>query len=1055
MNIKTLFVTIISLLSVTLFSQEPWDDVNIFEINKVSPRTNVIPYEQELEIYNLEYAKSPYYKSLNGNWRFHWVEKPTDVPENFFLSSYDVSKWKRIPIPSNWELQGYGTPIYVNIINEFPSNPPHPPIDDNPVGCYRHEFTVPNSWDGRNVYIHFGAVKSAFYLWINGKQVGYSEDSKTPAEFDITDYINKGINTLALQVFRFSDGSYLECQDFWRISGIERDVFLYSKPKINIFDYSVNASLDENYEHGVLKFNLNLQNNLAKLPKKKHIIEVEVYDRNRQSISFTKKEIQFKDYFSKPYKDKIVTINFEDKIIEDINKWSAESPYLYNLVIRLIDDENSVVEILGSKIGFRTSEIKDAQLCINGVPIMVKGVNRHEHDPVTGHVISRESMLKDVELMIKNNINTVRTSHYPCDPYWYELCDRYGLYVIDEANVESHAQGYGENSLAKKAEWSAATLARNKNMLERDKNHPSIIVWSMGNEAGNGVCFYETYDWMKKRDDSRPVIYERAIYEENTDYIGLMYYSPDYLEKYASQPQTRPYILVEYAHAMGNSVGGLQDYWDVIEKYPLLQGGCIWDWVDQSFAMFDEEKNVKWLAVGGDLGEKEGIKHDDAFCANGLIGSDRVPHHHLAEVKKVYQNIKIEAIDIDNGKFNIKNWFSFTNLDKYEISYQIASNERIIVENTIIPMELEPLASKEFFVEIPELTANPNEEFFIYFSSKTKRRRAVISQGTEVAWDQFKLNIEQQELTPIINIPKINIKEDKNNVKISNNIFSLNFDKNKGLITSIIFNDDEILEHAIKPNFWRAPTLNDEVDRYGAKLWRKYGLDDLQIVPKNIKTKKIGNDKVEINVDLHLKNKGNDIIVVNQKITVDGYANIVIDNTVTPNEEVEALPKVGTQFGLKTKYKNVNWFGKDEETYPDRNQAGKIGVYNAKTYDLFEQHIVPQDNGNHSDVRWVNFFPNYGDMGLYISSDQLFNFSAYQYDDEELTRARRINQLSEADYWTVNIDYLQAGLGTATCGPGVFDKYLIKNATYKYSIRLRPYNKTEETPETLFKQKIK
>jgi beta-galactosidase len=1051
---KAFICTLLIIIAATAVSQEAWNDVSVYEINKIYPRCNVIPYEQESEISNLLYQKSPYYKNINGLWKFKWVEKPADKPADFFREDFDDNAWGTIVVPGNWELNGYGTAIYVNTRNEFSSNPPYAPTAYNPVGCYKHTFSIPNSWEGKRIYINFGAVKSAFYLWINGEKVGYSEDAKTAAEFDITDFVRKGNNNLAMEVYRFSDGSYLECQDFWRLSGIERDVFIYAKPQINIYDYFVTAGLDEDYKDGVFSLTVDLQCNLKKRNIKAHTLEIEILD-GGNSIYKTSKSLTSKNISTGDGKYPLITtVTFDSTKIGGVKHWSAETPNLYTMIIRILDNDGALIEVIGTNIGFRTTEIKDSLFCVNGKPVMIKGVNRHEHDPKTGHVVSRELMRQDIELMKLNNINAVRTCHYPDDPYWYELCDKYGIYVFDEANAESHAQGYGERSLAKKSEWIAATWARSRNMLERDKNHPAIIMWSMGNEAGNGICFYETYEWMKQRDKSRLVMYERAEYDWNTDIISLMYSGVSYLADYARKPQTRPFILAEYAHAMGNSVGGLQDYWDTIEKYPLLQGGCIWDWVDQSFDMFDKDKGVKWLALGGDLGELDGIVDDDNFCANGLIGSDRVPHHHLAEVKKVYQNAKIKAIDIDERKFEITNWFSFTNLDKYDFSYTIFSNERVI-SNLPLKTSVEPGQTKTLTFKLPDFEAGANEEFFIRFSLKTKEKEGLIPAGYEIAWDEFKLNVAQAPLNTVSDIPTVKTTDNKDTYTIYNDNFSLTFGKSKGLITSIQYGGKELLEGDLCPNFRRAPTLNDAVDRNALGQWENAGLEFLTFVPVATSIKSINNGEITISSTLNAINDRNDLVfIINQIYTIDGYGDVIIHNRIEPTDIVTTLPKIGLQFNLGLNYRNVEWFGKDDETYPDRHSAGKIGVHKMRIIDLFEQHPEPQDNGNRSDIRWVAFTPNVGETGLFITGDTLLNFSAYQYSDANLSAARRINELEEADSWTVNIDLKQAALGTATCGPGVLEKYLIKNQVYEYKIRIRPYKINAETPATLYKQDV-
>lgn len=1061
MKIKHVILLLVMALCYNIKAQDVkdwWNDVTVCEVNKVAPRTNVIPYQDEKGINNLEYRQSPYYKCLNGDWKFNWVESPSEKPVDFYKEGYDVSLWNTIPVPGNWEMNGYGVPVYVNQKNEFPSDQPNAPTKYNPVGCYVHTFVVPQEWKGRNVYINFGAVKSAMYLWINGQFVGYSEDSKTPAEFDITSYLKKGENTLAVEAYRFSDGSYLECQDFWRMSGITRDVFIYSKPNVNIFDFFVKAGLDNNYEKGV--FSLDVDVDFDKIPSKL-IVEVDVIGgKDKKTLS---KELKKRDIANNVVNDGRLKVHF-DEVFDNVDAWSAETPRLYDMIIRLKDKKGKVIEVVGSKIGFRTTEVKDGQLKVNGKPIIIKGVNRHEHDSKTGQCVSRESMEKDIQMMLENNINTVRTAHYPNDIYWYELCDKYGLYVIDEANNESHAQGYDEASLAKDARWTTAFKYRCNNMVERDKNHPSIIVWSLGNECGNGICMYESYDMVKKRDDSRPVINERSWYDYNTDFIGLMYSSPDYLEQFIEEKLdslNRPFIMVEYLHAMGNSCGGMQDYWDIINKYDQLQGGCIWDWVDQSIAVYDKEKGVEWYAAGGDLGELEGIVDDDSFCCNGLVSSDRVPHKHLAEVKKIYQNINVVPVDVKRGAFLVKNNFFFRNINEFESSYTIYINGKII-KNEKLNLDVKPQSSARVYVMIPKLKLNHNDEIYVEFSFKEKNKHSLLRYGTEIAYDVFKLDVPTSEGLALTDIPAVNLNmkdvalSDKNfgNIVVSNDIFSFTFSTEKGLPISFIYKGEEMLAGEIKPNFWRAPTLNDDVDHNALSKWTNANLNELTIRPASFHADKIDDTRAFIRTNLELvNNRGDVVIVVEQVYEINGFGDVIISNNIQASEVVATFPKIGTQFKMPLTFDNVRYFGKDTENYPDRNTSGKINVYEKKAGDLFELHVEPQDNGNHSDTRWMALTNKEG-HGIFVTSDELFNFSIYQYSDENLSTAERINEMELADYWTVNIDYKQAPLGTATCGPGVIDKYIIKNKRYEYTIRLRPFVESDIKEEQLYKQDV-
>ncbi|HMA63094.1 MAG TPA: glycoside hydrolase family 2 TIM barrel-domain containing protein, partial [bacterium] len=700
-----------------------WHNPKVFDINKIDPHATMMPFADIASAIENNRKESPFYKSLNGIWKFNWVKKPSDRPQNFYKTNFDVANWDDIEVPSNWELKGYGVPIYVNQPYAFSPNsrpdPPEIPHDYNPVGSYRRKFRVPNNWDGRQVFLHFGAVKSAMYLWINGQKVGYSQGSKTPAEWDITKYVNKGDNVLAVEIYRWSDGSYLECQDFWRISGIQRDVYLYSTPKVRIKDFFAKSTLDKNYEDGKLDLEVDLYNHF-KNEKKDISLEVQLFNDG---------EIVYQDSRGcKLTQEK--KINFSTTVKETL-KWTAETPNLYSLVL-ILKKDGEIIETVGAKTGFRTVEIKDGQFLVNGQPVLVKGVNRHEHDPVNGHVISRASMRKDIELMKRYNINTVRTAHYPDDPYWYELCDKYGLYVINEANIESHGMGYGEESLAKDSEWMEAHLDRNVRMVERDKNHPSIVTWSMGNEAGNGVNFKKIYEWIHQRDGTRPVQYERAGLDTNTDIFCPMYASVDYIEKYGSEKQERPLILCEYAHAMGNACGSLSDYWEATRNSKYLQGGCIWDWVDQGILQHDQN-GEKYFAYGGDLGP-EGVPSDNNFCINGLVRPDRMITPKLKEARHVYQSIWVDLVNgFTEHKIKINNEYSFTNLKKYNIEWKIMENGKTIQQGEIDPVNVQALQSKVVELPVEEFDKVPGYEYFLNVNFSTTKAENLLKKGHQVA----------------------------------------------------------------------------------------------------------------------------------------------------------------------------------------------------------------------------------------------------------------------------------------------------------------------------------
>ena len=666
MNKKHLLLTCLAVLPLALSAQENrYEEITspkLTSINKEPSRSTFTSYTTEADAVINDRKNGTFRLSLNGKWKFHYVETFSDRPTDFMNERTDVSRWPDINVPGNWELQGFGTPIYVNQPYEFCSpgyepywdkpNPPYVPKDWNPTGTYRREFTLPGDWDNKEIFLSADGVRGAAFYYLNGKFVGMNKDSKTPARFNVSAIAKKGKNIIAIQVHRFSDANYLECQDFWRISGIERDIYLYAQPQIHITDFKVESPLDDNYRDGILKVKVQLTNESGQ--NTPLVVGYRLLDSKDQQVAQSSTQITGDQ----------TEVEFTKKTISEPLKWTAETPNLYTLLITLKRTNGDVIEATSCKVGFRTVEIKDKQLLVNGQPILVKGVNYHEHNEYTGHYVPEELMKKDFELWKKYNVNTVRTCHYPQQERFYELCDQYGIYVIDEANIESHGMGYDlrvGGTLGNNPLFMNAHIDRTMNMYQRDKNHPSIITWSLGNEAGNGLNFYVTYNTLKTL-DSRPIQYERAQLEWNTDIYCPMYASPSYLEKYAqNKDMTRPLILCEYAHAMGNSLGNFQDYWDVIEKYPILQGGCIWDWVDQGFAAKTDNGRKYWT-YGGDYGEN-GTPSDGNFCINGVVYPDRSVKPQTEEMGKVYQNIKFFDFDKQTSTVKIRNDFSFTNLD--------------------------------------------------------------------------------------------------------------------------------------------------------------------------------------------------------------------------------------------------------------------------------------------------------------------------------------------------------------------------------------------------------
>jgi beta-galactosidase len=911
------------------------------------------------------------------------------------------------------------------IVGKLP-NPSIIPNEYNPVGSYKRKFTIPENWEGLQTFIHLGAVKSAFYIWVNGEKVGYSEGSKTPAEFDLTEYVKTGENTLALEVYRWSKGSYLEAQDFWRISGIERNVYLLATPKVRIRDYFVLAGLDENYKNGEFSLNVDIEN-LTGSNAGNYTVEtfVSTFNKNEKIIDLS--------VTSQTHK-KSTEFEFKAKVDNPL-KCSAEQPDLYKLVIVLKNPAGNVVQALSQNIGFRTAEIKNGQFMVNGKTVYVKGVNRHEHDPDNGHVISRESMLKDIQLMKEFNINTVRTSHYPNAPEFYALCDVYGLYVIDEANIESHGMGYGPESLAKQAEWGLMHLDRTQRMVERDKNHPCIITWSLGNEAGNGINFVANYNWIKERDRSRPVQYERAGLEAHTDIFCPMYMSIEGISNYAERNPDRPLILCEYAHAMGNSCGGLQDYWDVIEKYDALQGGCIWDWVDQGLREVDEAGRM-YYTFGGDYGTNK--PSDNSFCLNGLVNPDRKPNPQLWETKKVYQNITITADDLYTGKFTINNKYYFTNLNEFNISWIVKNAEVAVAHGMVVGLDVEPLAEKTFTIDLPELEkAKAGQKYILRFSATTKKQKGLVKVGHEQAWEEFILPIESVPPTLLSNNGEVVIHSLNNLNIISGENFQLKIDS-AGIISSYLLNGMELLKQGPRLNFFRPPTENDIRDRNGLRAWNAAGLAELKQIAgtPDIRYQKDGS--VLVIYPITLKSSSAQFSsVVQYQIFTDGTFNISTE--VNLPGTVVAVAKVGMQMKMKRSFNELNWYGLGSvSTYPDRKSGGKFDFYSSTAEELYNHNlVVPQDNCNQSDIQWASV-SNMEGIGFLMKGSQTMNFSAYPYGDAAITKARHLNELSEADFITVNYDVLVSGLGTATCGPGILPQYVATSGVYRFDIAYRP-----------------
>ncbi|MEM9352101.1 MAG: glycoside hydrolase family 2 TIM barrel-domain containing protein [Planctomycetota bacterium] len=977
-----------------------WENPAVFSVGKLPPRASSQPFATRDAALSKSAESSSRRLSLNGDWRFRWSPDPDSRPKDFWKPAYETVDWDTLPVPSNWQMHGYGTPVYTNIVYPFAKDPPRvmgqPPEGytnaraRNPVGSYRRSFEVPHDWadddwSGRRVYLQFDGVDSACYVWVNGQRVGYSQGSRTPAVFDVTDHLQTGENALAVEVYRYSDGSYLEDQDFWRLSGIFRDVFLWSTGEVALWDYSVSAGLDEQYSDGELAVECVVKNTSA--DARRCEVDIELLDEAGSAVAAARGVVDAAGGAE-------TSLKLEQQI-PNPRQWSAEQPNLYQLVLTLKDAEGKTLESHRCDVGFRSVEIKDGLLHMNGQPVTLKGVNRHEHDPRTGHVVSVESMVRDIRLMKQFNINAVRTSHYPDDRRWYELCDRYGLYVVDEANIESHGMGYGPESLAKDPAWGPAHLARVRAVVERDKNHPSVVIWSLGNEAGNGVNFMECYDWIKSRDPSRPVQYEQAGFDSrNTDIRCPMYAKIPRIEKYARNNPDRPLILCEYAHAMGNSVGNLQDYWDVIESYPHLQGGFIWDWVDQGLTKTTDD-GKEFFAYGGDFDD---APNDADFCLNGLVGPDRRPNPHLWEVKKVYQHIGVRATDAP-GRLTVENKYLFTNLNEFEAEWVVRADGEEVASGTIGRFDVPPLSQSEITVDVPALEAEAEHHLTVRFRLPEDKPWA--DDGHIVAWEQFPLSEWRPSLEA--DASDWDIRETGQAFEASCEGVSAAVSKSEGALTSFRVGGSELLSSPLVPSFWKHPNNNQWGSQYPQRLgeWRnavdKLRLDSLNIVDGSL-VAAFELDGIDAGYRL------------TYSLTSD--KGVKIEAAYEPRGKgVAKLPKFGLKTKMPKRYSSVQWYGRGpHETYWDRKTGGEIALHYGTLDAWNHAYLRPQDVGNRADVRWATFTDSSG-AGLKVVGLQPISLSAWPFTLTDLEQAKHPHDLPRREFNTVHIDWKLHGVG--------------------------------------------
>lgn len=1022
-----LIISAILLSSAFSFAQKnEWQDPKVNDVNRAPMHTNYFAFESQEDALKGKKEQSPNFMTLNGNWKFNWVRNADQRPTDFFRTEFNDKGWDNMTVPGLWELNGYGDPIYVNVgypwRSQFKSNPPNFPIENNHVGSYRKEIQLPDNWKGKEVFAHFGSVTSNIYLWVNGRFVGYSEDSKLEAEFNLTKYLKPGKNLIAFQSFRWCDGTYLEDQDFLRLSGVGRDCYLYTRNPQYIQDIRITPDLDAQYKDGTLDISLNIKGNataeLILLDNKGNVISSEsVKGSGQKNTKLT---------------------------VTNPLKWTAETPNLYTLVTNLKNGEK-LIESIPQKVGFRKIEMKGGQILVNGQAVLFKGVNRHEMDPETGYVVSPERMLQDIKVMKENNINAVRTCHYPDNNLWYDLCDLYGLYVVAEANIESHGMGYGEKTLAKNPLYDVAHMERNMRNVQRSFNHPSVIFWSLGNEAGFGPNFEACYNWIKAEDPSRPVQYEQAHGKDFTDVYCPMYLNHERSEKFCQDNPTKPLIQCEYAHAMGNSQGGFMEYWELTRKYPHYQGGFIWDFVDQSLRM--KKDGISYYAYGGDFNRYDAS--DNNFMDNGLINPDREPNPHMHEVGYVYQSIWATPSDLSKGVVSVYNENFFVGLSDYYAEWELLADGIAIQKGVIQNLNVAPQKTSPLELGYSLDGICPEKEILLNISFRTKKGCCVLKAGHAVAKSQLIVreykpcdlqltNVASSNLQTVIPVVKEN---DRNYMVVSGENFQIDFNKSDGFISRYDVNGLAMIHEggALTPNFWRAPTDND----MGANLQIKHRAwlnPELKLTALTGKTE---NNLVVISASYNMEAVSAKLDIT-YEINNLGEIKVSQAMTATQGTDVSDLFRFGMQLQMPKDMDQIKYYGRGPiENYSDRKSSTDIGLYKQTVCEQFFPYIRPQETGTKSDIRWWAQ-TNKGGNGLLFVSEAPFSASALHYSieslDDGIKKDQRHSELvDQVDYTNLCIDKVQMGLGCVNSwGALPLEKYRIPYKDYEFKFIIRP-----------------
>ncbi|MEK3827481.1 glycoside hydrolase family 2 TIM barrel-domain containing protein [Paenibacillus sp. FSL K6-1558] len=1022
-----------------------------FQVNRLPAHANMVAFPTIEEALSNEFTSSPWYQTLNGSWKFSFAETPEQRITSFYETSYDASNWDNIAVPSNWQLQGYDYPHYTNMTypwveREPELKPPFAPATYNPVGSYIHTFTVPADWKDRPVLLHFEGVESAFYVWVNGELVGYSEDTFTPAEFDITAYLTEGENKLAVEVYRWCDASWLENQDFWRLSGIFRGVYLHSPSPVQIADFFVRTELDDALQNAELQLDVKLYNHNAGQQVEGLTVQAQLYDAEQKLVldQPLAAEVSFAN-------EEEITLHLSTPVANPL-LWSAETPNLYTLVLSIQNTSGETVEAVRTRVGFRRFEIKDGLMKINGKRIVFKGVNRHEFSPDSGRAIGREDMIRDIELMKAYNVNAVRTSHYPNQTLWYELCDEYGLYVIDETNLETHGTWYygqkemnDDNIPASKPEWRDNVIDRCNSMFQRDKNHASIIIWSLGNESFGGDNFIAMYDYLKQADPTRLVHYEGTYHYRPTDSASdiesTMYISPNDIEQYARMKgNKKPYIICEYSHAMGNSCGGLHLYWEMFDKYEILQGAFIWDWVDQSIRTKTAD-GIEYLAYGGDFGESP---HDGNFCGNGLILADKTVTPKLEEVKKCYQNVRMQALNLQTGLVRITNHFLFTDLNEYALAWTLSHNG-VSVEKGHLDIAAQPGESAE--VHIPYTPSSDlYTEAVLTVSLETKKATKWAEAGHEIGWEQFvvspRLRTIQQPVAGASDALQVEELQD-GGLKVNAGEVSISFSSVTGALTSYQINSQEQLLAPARANFWRAMTDNDLGNKLNerAAFWR-----DAHATNKLIRFEHHTDAQgCHVTTDYTWDTSPGSTLSITYHIKPN--SELEISQTLVSGAGLPELPEFGMLFELKDSLDTISWYGRGpHDNYIDRQTSARLGYYTGAVRDQFVPYLKPQECGNKTDVRFAEITSAVGEdaakgsIGLHFEANSPFEINALPWSPEELEANDHVYKLPASSHTIARINYMQMGVGgDDSWSARTHPEYTLQaNRPYHFTFTVRP-----------------